>query len=637
MKQINRIWIIFSIALIFFITGCKDDSVHITYNLNGGIATDLVTEATQNEKLKLVVPTREGYEFDGWYKTYDFSGDALTEIIVDEQITLYAKWLKINNIIYDLNGGIQESLVKEAVVGDLVYFNKPVREGYEFTGWYLDYDFNSEPISFIKITKEEDIYVVAGWEVINYRIKYYLDGGVNNENNLLEYNVETKNLVLNDPLRIGYTFDGWYDNPEFSGEALTKISTLENINLYAKWTKGYLINYNLNGGQFDSEYPTRVYQDEELIVPSPYKEHARFKGWYVDSSYTKTLDEITNEEINSSITLYAKWAVAYNLEYVVRDGIMPEEYLTSYEPGLEEILPIPSKQGYEFKGWSDSETSDRRKYFSVPISYEEDLKLYAVWEKEYYSVDYVLGEYAFATKEQLFRAFFGDFYDYLINERDLAKRLEKSSIYTKEDFLAFCSTYTGGAAGMGAIGNLLGSYYLTIDTGGKLEDQVNKEGYIGYCLKNNMYVEFIYFIEDFFYYWRLEEGYTGGSGDPENTGSDFLASAWASVVDTAKFFYYDPNASDDDPHKLPSYFFREGYQVPGFYDRIPYMIELNDVVFEYVYDWEKEIILPTTMVKPGYTFVGWYLNEDFTGEKITKIPAGIYHDITIYAKFVENK
>lgn len=635
MKKLNRIWFLFVLIFILFLTSCRKEPIQITYNLNGGVATGLVSTAKKDDKISLVIPTREGYKFDGWYTSYDFTTEAITDITVTDSLSLYAKWLKINTIIYDLNGGTLDNLIEEAVIGDIVYLNTPVREGYEFNGWFLDYNFDSNPIESLTIETEEDIYIVAGWTPVNYQINYHLDGGTNSEENPLEYSIENKNLILKEPLRDGYTFDGWYDNPEFNGNALTTISSFGNLDLYAKWVEGYPIVYELLGGEFSTEYPTRVYKNVELVVPSPIKENARFKGWFIDLSYTTTLEDAISNGISDSITLYAKWATTYKLDYEVRDGVMPTEYLTSYEPGLEETLPIPLKLGYEFKGWSDSETSDRRRYFNVPISYEEDLKLYAIWEKVYYTVDYVLGDYAFANKEQLFRAFFGDFYEYLINVREITSKLESNSIYDKEDFLEFCSAYTGGAAGMSQIGNLLGSYYLTIDTGGKLEDQVNKEGYIGYCLKNNMYIEFIYFIEDFFYYWRLEEGYTGGSSDPNNTGSDFLASAWASVIDTAKFFYYDPNANDDDPHKLPSYFFKEGYQVPGFYDRIPYMVDLGDVEFEYTYDWEKEILLPTTISKPGYEFVGWYLSSDFTGNPIIKIPTGIYNNVIVYAKFVE--
>ena len=138
----------------------------------------------------------------------------------------------------------------------------------------------------------------------------------------------------------------------------------------------------------------------------------------------------------------------------------------------------------------------------------------------------------------------------------------------------------------------------------------------------------MYFIQDFFYWWRLDEGYTNGPDDPEGTGSDFLASAWASVVDTAKFFYYDKDT-------LPSYFISKGH-IPAFYDRIPYIVNLGENTFIYTYDWVEGLNLPTSLTMDGYTFVGWFDNENFEGDALEYLPTNIYHNITLYAKFVKN-
>ena len=44
--------------------------------------------------------------------------------------------------------------------------------------------------------------------------------------------------ITYEPTRVGYTFEGWYANPEFTGEKVTSIAAdiHENTNLYAKWT-----------------------------------------------------------------------------------------------------------------------------------------------------------------------------------------------------------------------------------------------------------------------------------------------------------------------------------------------------------------------------------------------------------------
>ena len=51
------------------------------------------------------------------------------------------------------------------------------------------------------------------------------------------------------------------------------------------------------------------------------------------------------------------------------------------------------------------------------------------------------------------------------------------------------------------------------------------------------------------------------------------------------------------------------------------------------YNVETETITLKAPVKPGYTFEGWYMAEDFTGEAVTEITQGSTGDITLYAKW----
>ena len=78
------------------------------------------------------------------------------------------------------------------------------------------------------------------------------------------------------------------------------------------------------------------------------------------------------------------------------------------------------------------------------------------------------------------------------------------------------------------------------------------------------------------------------------------------------------------------------------------MIEVKDLTFaiNYVLDGgtnsennpneyvpEKLPLLLENPTKSGYKFVGWYDNENFTGESITEISAGTMGDVTLYAKW----
>lgn len=99
-------------------------------------------------------PTNDGYSFGGWYTdvncttAYDFNTS------VNEDITLYAKWLAKYTVSFDTDGG---STVESQTV---VTGNKatkpasnPTKDGYNFKGWYKDsahtneFDFENDTIT----------------------------------------------------------------------------------------------------------------------------------------------------------------------------------------------------------------------------------------------------------------------------------------------------------------------------------------------------------------------------------------------------------------------------------------------------------------------------------------------------------
>ena len=104
----------------------------------------------------------------------------------------------------------------------------PVRKGYDLKGWNP-----ALPEKYPEInTKYTALWVKEG----DYTITYELNGGTNAEENPPSYNVETGTITLKDPVKTGYTFEGWYKDSGFTGK-ITEITqgTTGNITLYAKW------------------------------------------------------------------------------------------------------------------------------------------------------------------------------------------------------------------------------------------------------------------------------------------------------------------------------------------------------------------------------------------------------------------
>ena len=71
-----------------------------------------------------------------------------------------------------------------------------------------------------------------------YDIKYCLNGGKNNKKNPSCYCLTTKSIKLQNPVRSGYTFKGWYTDKQCTKKVTTiKKGSVGKKTFYAKWKK----------------------------------------------------------------------------------------------------------------------------------------------------------------------------------------------------------------------------------------------------------------------------------------------------------------------------------------------------------------------------------------------------------------
>ena len=116
----------------------------------------------------------------------------------------------------------------------------PVRDGYTLTGW--------NPALPEKYPEKNTEYTAVWVREGDFIITYANVDGVTNENPP-SYNVETGTITLEDPVKPGYTFGGWYKTEDFTGK-LTEITqgSTGNITLYAKWKQIPFTTVKVDGG-----------------------------------------------------------------------------------------------------------------------------------------------------------------------------------------------------------------------------------------------------------------------------------------------------------------------------------------------------------------------------------------------------
>lgn len=111
----------------------------VSYDVNGGNGNYSPTTVKEGEKITLPAdPTRDGYEFLGWF-TDPTGGDRVTgDTVVTGVMMLYAHWDEIETtftLTYDTDGGEHIDSVTLAG-GDRLPLPTPTRRGYTFLGWY---------------------------------------------------------------------------------------------------------------------------------------------------------------------------------------------------------------------------------------------------------------------------------------------------------------------------------------------------------------------------------------------------------------------------------------------------------------------------------------------------------------------
>ena len=185
------------------------------------------------------------------------------------------------------------------------------------------------------------------------------NGGTINSGNVTTYDEGTGAALPTDITRDGYTFAGWYDNEDLTGNAITEISATDTDDkeYWAKWTPiTYTITYeNISGATNPNTITSYTIESDTINFANPTK-----------TGYTGSWD-ITSIPKGSTgnKTITAVWEInKYTIKFVDEDGteISSKEY--DYGTSANDIVKpdAPTKDAtaeytYKFAGW-DSELTD---------------------------------------------------------------------------------------------------------------------------------------------------------------------------------------------------------------------------------------------------------------------------------------
>lgn len=401
----------------------------IVYEYNGGF------EKPENENPKtynietkgtLENPGRHYYEFEGWYTdnalTNKFPG--FNGQIYDEPFTLYAKWKPVEYPVTFFNGTDKDAVqytkfgefkrTEEKGIDELPV---PIEDDRIFKGWVTK---GSSSI-VEKVEKgHEPVELYATWDLINFIIKYELDGGkfadgvFNGGEEVDRYTSETTKDVRKktgvDVMKDGHRFVNWRlgskngpvvdDFPIVNRHLESAVSNGLNVTFtfYAEWEeKVYEILFMPNGGKFIGDVDCEKYKLKdgvsEIEMPDVERRGYDFLGWY-DRTDVERKEEIKFIPGGGTEprTLVAHWKVVdYKIEYDTDGGTLTNP-IDSYTVEDVIVLPTPKKEHYTFIGWY-TQKEGGKKLIANKISLETgDRTVYARWTPNVYLVSYETNE-----------------------------------------------------------------------------------------------------------------------------------------------------------------------------------------------------------------------------------------------------
>ncbi|MDE7178738.1 MAG: InlB B-repeat-containing protein [Lachnospiraceae bacterium] len=295
----------------------------ITYELNGGTNSgkNPSVYAADSQTIVLQEALKAGYLFDGWYKDAEFK-EKVTQIPKGStgDITLYAKWqkrLSAANPEYTLTTLDDEKVSTRADGKPKILFFLSTTCGYCRTT-------NQELRDHIEEFDGVDIYAIEAFlgktkeEVAQFKkdngcdeITYCYDTDGTNKKCVWDY-VHMLNLdnygQVNTPVIVYIDSKNRVQYGTAGGRSWTQI--LEDLQKYCGNDDYYWINYELDGGENDSENPETYKSDGDTItLKDPVKEGYKFRGWYKDAEFTEKVTQIPKGS-TGDITLYAKWIKA---------------------------------------------------------------------------------------------------------------------------------------------------------------------------------------------------------------------------------------------------------------------------------------------------------------------------------------
>ncbi len=415
MKKLSYLMLMV-VASIAFIIACSDaiELYEVTFESQGGNSRSLTEVAKDMTVEEPTPPNREGYTFGGWYKetsltnAWNFERDKVVK-----DTTLYGKWIANNDTAYIVEH-YQQDVAAEYILKESEHLEGTTDESVmampkNYTAFIENGEHNLRVASGI-IAANGSLVLKLYYDKETYTVSFDTEEGSAVES-LTDLFYDSTIEKPAKPTKDGYYLKGWYADAGFANKWDFESDTvIEDITLYAKWNKLYMIDdIGPSGGYVFYDNPDYEDDDWRYLEAAPAgwsgeeDDPKHIFGHYrisetEDPLFVGTSTEIGSGKSNTEKLVAAMGDEAYRNFYVLDEkSIYAAKIAKDYRGGGFSDWFLPSKEEvremrnnlylrhpkeFTYSYWSSSEVSNMNAYYQIT----SDDSSFDSWRSALYAV-----------------------------------------------------------------------------------------------------------------------------------------------------------------------------------------------------------------------------------------------------------
>ena len=304
-----------------------------------------------------------------------FVANDINNVFVN-MINIYKNEKKVINTTFPIDD------TNKFICGDeFISSGKSIKCTYKYT---LSIDENYTQYGYHKVTFMDNYFVIDiqenGVKYIkedySFNVNFYENQRLLNENTYIYDSM----VRLHEYNKKGYSFVGWYTEPEFINKYTFDNFEREDLDLYAKWSiKSFTLKFlDYDNGIIKSQ-TVQYGQSLNTYIPSNLSRTGyTFNGWDIN---------IPNSMPDSNLTLKARYQInSYILSFEMNGGTEIDSVTKTYSSKIN--LPTnPIKEGHTFDGWYLDQSYEKSiNYDTMPAN---NVVLYAKWIVNLYEMTFL--------------------------------------------------------------------------------------------------------------------------------------------------------------------------------------------------------------------------------------------------------